>query len=117
MKWIFFAFILITADYFVLNSLDEFRPKNFIVLHASILMLGFLIFSLIHFLKKKQPQYLGLGVMAGLVIKMIFMTALFIVMFKKTGLSDSEVVNFLIIYALYTTLITVYAVSQVKFNN
>ena len=116
MRWILFALMVVAINYVMLYDLDAFRSNYFVSLHASLLFLGGIIVSIIHFIRKTKPDFLGIGITAGLLVKMIFMTTLFIYMYKKLNLSNLEMVNFLGMYAIYTVLITFYAISQLKFN-
>ena len=108
--------MLVAADYLILHNLNAYEFKYFVVLHGTLIGMGLVLFGLLQWLKKSQPSYVGMGMMAGLVMKMILMTALFIVLHRKSGMTDTQIVNYLIIYSIYTALITYYAVLQLKFN-
>lgn len=105
MKYIIILLGIVILDFFILDYIDQFELKSFVVLHASLLFLGGVIASSLYFLKDKK-EYLGLVVMGGFLIKMGVMFSIFILLYNKVGLTQGQIFNFLVVYALYTIVYT-----------
>lgn len=113
MRYIFYLIGIVILDYLTLSYLAEYEMKYFVVLHGGIWVLGGIIWSMMYLFQKKT-EYLGLIVTAGLLIKMGIMFALFIVLYNKLGLSQTQILNYLIVYSIYTLVYTLYFIKKVN---
>lgn len=114
MKLIIAILVMVVMDYFFLQYWNEFDSKYFIVLHGGLISFGLIIFGIVYFLQKNRPEFMGLGITAGLLIKMMGMLFIFILLYKKIELSSHQIINFLSIYTIYTIIYTISAVKRLN---
>lgn len=115
MIYLLFLIAIIVSDYFALNYLELFELKTFVVLHGSLLIVGGIIWSMIYLFRNKK-DYMGLIITAGLLIKMGVMFSIFVVLYNKVGMTQGQILNFLIVYSLYTLTYTLYFVKKLNYK-
>lgn len=103
-RFLLLSIILIGVDYAILSYFDAYLFKYFIILHFIFLLINVNIIFLYKYLEKRHSDYVGLGIMSGLILKMLFSLGIFVVLYNKLQLNDIQVVNFLFVYFCYTIL-------------
>ncbi|MXV39132.1 hypothetical protein GO491_10665 [Flavobacteriaceae bacterium Ap0902] len=101
-KFLITMFVMVALDYLILTALDAYLFKYFLIVHAVFISINASILFLYQYLKTHQADFVGLGIMAGLVLKMLFALGIFVVMYNKLHLNDIQIINFLFVYFCYT---------------
>lgn len=112
-KFFIIATLLIVGlDALGLYFVEELDFKYFVVTHLVLVIICFSIIFLKYYLQKTKPDYVGLGITAGLIFKMFFSLLIFVALYKKIDMSNTQIINFLFIYLLYTFVATFSVVKQ-----
>lgn len=111
-KFIVITFLIIFVDYIILIGLGAFLFKYYVILHAVMVLINISILLLYSYLIKYKSDFVGLGVMAGLLFKMLLALGIFVVLYNKLHLNDIQIINFLFVYFCYTIVLIVTVLNQ-----
>lgn len=111
LKYVLFLVGLVILNYFILQFLEIYEMRYFVVLHGSLWFVGGILVSSL-FLFQNKKELLGLVITTGLMVKMMLMFGIFVIMHNKLSLSQGQILNFLFVYCAYTLIYILFFVKR-----